>query len=119
MSRIKGVSKTFWFVLTTESLSWYKEEDERDKHFMLALDDLKLRDIEQGFMSRRNSYALVNPNGRNVYRVSNCLPCSIRTVSDVRFFQLCRITNSSNSPAKHLKKLMPGNPPSYELAFIP
>lgn len=77
MSRIKGVSKTFWFVLTTESLSWYKEEDERDKHFMLALDDLKLRDIEQGFMSRRYSYALVNPNGRNVYRVSNCLPCSI------------------------------------------
>jgi hypothetical protein len=36
---------------------------------MLPLDGLKLRDIEQGFMSRRYTFALFNPEGRNVYKV--------------------------------------------------
>lgn len=39
---------------------------------MLPLDGLKLRDIEQGFMSmsRRVTFALFSPDGRNVYKVS-------------------------------------------------
>jgi dynamin GTPase len=57
-------------VLTSESISWYKDEDEKEKKFMLPLDGLKLRDIEQGFMSRRHTFALFNPEGRNVYKVS-------------------------------------------------
>ena len=36
---------------------------------MLPLDGLKLRDLEQGFMSRRHMFALFNPEGRNVYKV--------------------------------------------------
>lgn len=36
---------------------------------MLPLDCLKLRDIEQGFMSRRHTFALFNPEGRNIYKV--------------------------------------------------
>lgn len=36
---------------------------------MLPLDGLKLRDVEQGFMSRRHTFALFNPEGRNVYKV--------------------------------------------------
>lgn len=42
---------------------------EKDKKYMLQLDGLKLRDIEQGFMSRRFAIGLFNPDGRNVYRV--------------------------------------------------
>lgn len=38
---------------------------------MLPLDSLKLRDIEQGFMSRRHTFALFNPEGRNIYKVHN------------------------------------------------
>lgn len=38
---------------------------------MLPLDGLKLRDIEQGFMSRRHTFALFNPEGRNIYKVSS------------------------------------------------
>lgn len=39
---------------------------------MLPLDGLKLRDIEQGFMSmsRRVTFALFSPDGRNVYKVN-------------------------------------------------
>jgi len=66
---MKGGSKDYWFVLTSESLSWFKDEEERDKKYMLPLDGLKLRDIESGFMSRRHTFALFNPEGRNVYKV--------------------------------------------------
>ena len=64
-----GGSRPYWFVLTSENISWYKDEDEREKKFMLPLDGLKLRDIEQGFMSRRHTFALFSPDGRNVYKV--------------------------------------------------
>lgn len=67
---ILGGSRPYWFVLTSENISWYKDEDEKEKKFMLPLDSLKLRDIEQGFMSRRHTFALFNPEGRNVYKVS-------------------------------------------------
>lgn len=67
---MKGGSRDYWFVLTSESISWFKDEEERDKKYMLPLDGLKLRDIEQGFMSRRHMFALFNPDGRNVYKVN-------------------------------------------------
>lgn len=66
---ITGGSRPYWFVLTSENISWFKDEDEKEKKFMLPLDGLKLRDIEQGFMSRRHTFALFNPEGRNVYKV--------------------------------------------------
>lgn len=66
---MKGGSRDYWFVLTSENISWYKDEEEREKKYMLPLDGLKLRDIEQGFMSRRHMFALFNPDGRNVYKV--------------------------------------------------
>ncbi|CRL00330.1 CLUMA_CG013603, isoform A [Clunio marinus] len=34
---------------------------------MLPLDGLRLRDIEQEFMSRRHTFALFNQEGRNIY----------------------------------------------------
>lgn len=70
---ITGGSRPYWFVLTSENISWYKDEDEKEKKFMLPLDGLKLRDIEQGFMSRRHTFALFNPEGRNVYKVRTFL----------------------------------------------
>lgn len=58
-------------------MSWYKDEEERDKKYMLPLDGLKLRDVEQGFMSRRHTFALFNPEGRNVYKVNGFLKIRI------------------------------------------
>jgi len=66
---MRGGSRDYWFVLTSESLSWYKDEEERDKKYMLPLDGLKLRDIEQSFMSKRHTFALFQADGRNVYKV--------------------------------------------------
>ncbi len=61
---LKGGSKDFWFVLTTENLSWYKDEEERDKKYMLPLDNLKIRDIESGFLSKRHIFALFSTEGK-------------------------------------------------------
>ncbi len=35
---------------------------------MLPLDQLKLRDLETSFMSRRHMFAIYNPEGRNVFK---------------------------------------------------
>ena len=64
---------------------------------MLPLDGLKLRDIEQGFMSRRHAIGLFNPDMRNVYKV-NRIKMSLLYAIDAliaRFIDR-RITNSSN-----------------------
>lgn len=78
-----GGSRPYWFVLTSESISWFKEEDEKEKKYMLPLDGLKLRDIEQGFMSRRHTFALFNPEGRNVYKDYKQLELSCENVDEV------------------------------------
>lgn len=46
---MKGGSRDYWFVLTSENISWFKDEEEREKKYMLPLDGLKLRDVEQVF----------------------------------------------------------------------
>ncbi len=42
---MKGGSRDYWFVLTSESISWYKDEEEKDKKYMLPLDGLKIKVI--------------------------------------------------------------------------
>lgn len=80
---MKGGSRPYWFVLTSESISWYKDEDEKEKKYMLPLDGLKLRDIEQSFMSRRHTFALFNPDGRNIYKDYKQLELSCESTDDV------------------------------------
>ena len=50
---------------------------------MLPLDQLKLRDMEAGFMSRRHMFAIYNPEGRNVYKDWKSLELSCETQDDV------------------------------------
>uniref|UniRef100_A0A8C0YKP1 dynamin GTPase n=1 Tax=Cyprinus carpio carpio TaxID=630221 RepID=A0A8C0YKP1_CYPCA len=68
ISIMKGGSKEYWFVLSAESLSWYKDEEEKEKKYMLPLDNLKLRDVEKGFMSTKHIFAIFNTEQRNVYK---------------------------------------------------
>ncbi|XP_061079854.1 dynamin-3 isoform X1 [Conger conger] len=68
ISIMKGGSKEYWFILTAESFSWYKDEEEKEKKYMLPLDNLKLRDVEKGFMSTKHIFAIFNTEQRNVYK---------------------------------------------------
>jgi len=80
---MKGGSRDYWFVLTSESLSWFKDEEEKDKKYMLPLDQLKLRDLETSFMSRRHMFAIYNPEGRNVFKDFKTLDLSCESQDDV------------------------------------
>lgn len=68
ISIMKGGSKEYWFILTAENLSWYKGEEEKEKKYMLPLDNLQIRDLEKGFMSSKHNFALFNTEQRNVYK---------------------------------------------------
>lgn len=83
MSMLKGGSKDYWFVLTAETLSWFKDEEEKDKKYMLSLDGLKIRDIESGFMSRRSVFSLFNSEtNANVYRDYKTLDLSCESAEE-------------------------------------
>ncbi|GFT20525.1 dynamin [Nephila pilipes] len=80
---MKGGSRDYWFVLTSELLTWYKDEEEKDRKYMLPLDGLKIKDIEAGFMSRRHTFALFNPDQRNVFKDYKQLELSCESQEEV------------------------------------
>ncbi|KAK3733066.1 hypothetical protein QZH41_008407 [Actinostola sp. cb2023] len=68
---MKGVgmgSKEYWFVLTAETIAWYRDEDEQEAKYQLRVDNLRLRDVEAGFMSKKVTFALFNPDTKNVFK---------------------------------------------------
>ncbi|XP_072014716.1 dynamin-1-like isoform X2 [Amphiura filiformis] len=83
VSLMRGGSKDYWFVLTAESISWFKDEEEKEKKYMLPLDGLRLRDIEQGFMSRRHTFGIFNPDTRNVYKDYKQLELSAESQEEI------------------------------------
>lgn len=83
ISFMKGGSKDFWFVLTAESISWYKDEEEKEKKFMIPLDGLKVKDLESGLFTK-HCFALFNPDsGRNVYKDYKQLELSAENQEEV------------------------------------
>ncbi|XP_055008803.1 dynamin-3 isoform X3 [Boleophthalmus pectinirostris] len=83
ISIMKGGSKEYWFVLTAESLSWYKDEEEKEKKYMLPLDNLKIRDVEKGFMSTKHVFAIFNTEQRNVYKDLRQIELACESQEDV------------------------------------
>lgn len=82
ISFVRG-SKDCWFVLTSDSLSWYKDDEEKEKKYMLPLDGIKLRDLEAGFMSRQHKFALFYPDGKNIYKDYKQLELSANNLDEV------------------------------------
>uniref|UniRef100_A0AAR2KM89 Dynamin-2 n=1 Tax=Pygocentrus nattereri TaxID=42514 RepID=A0AAR2KM89_PYGNA len=80
---MKGGAKEYWFVLTAETLSWYKDDEEKEKKYMLPVDNLKLRDIEKSFMSSKHIFALFNTEQRNVYKDYRQLELACETQDEV------------------------------------
>jgi len=84
ISFMKGGSKEFWFVLTAESLAWFKDEEEKDKKYMVSLDNLSLRDLQDaGFMKTKKAFALFNSEQRNVYKDYKQLELSAESQEEV------------------------------------
>ncbi|XP_067368538.1 dynamin 3a isoform X2 [Channa argus] len=83
ISIMKGGAKEYWFILTAESLSWFRDDEEKEKKYMLPLDNLKLRDVEKGLMSSKCVFALVNTEFRNVYKDYKCLELGCNSQEEV------------------------------------
>lgn len=85
---IRG-AKDFWFVLTSENLAWFKDDSEKEIQYILPLNGIKLRDLENKLISRRHTFGLFYANGRNVYKVNWLTPTFFSLV-----FCIARITNN-------------------------
>uniref|UniRef100_A0A3B3IB30 Dynamin GTPase n=2 Tax=Oryzias TaxID=8089 RepID=A0A3B3IB30_ORYLA len=80
---MKGGAKEYWFVLTAESLSWFKDDEEKEKKYMLPLDNLKVRDVEKSFMSSKHIFCIFNTESRNVYKDNRTLELACDSQDDV------------------------------------
>uniref|UniRef100_A0A1A8CNY0 Dynamin 2 n=1 Tax=Nothobranchius kadleci TaxID=1051664 RepID=A0A1A8CNY0_NOTKA len=83
ISIMKGGAKEYWFVLTAESLSWFKDDEEKEKKYMLPLDNLKVRDVEKSFMSSKHIFSIFNTESRNVYKDNRTLELACDSQDDV------------------------------------
>ena len=79
---------------------------------MLPLDQLKLRDIESTFMSRRFMFALYSSEGRNVFKdfKVNCLKRQICNLSHCCRLWICHV--------RHRMMWTPGKLLSWGLEYI-
>ncbi|KAK1879764.1 Dynamin-3 [Dissostichus eleginoides] len=83
ISIMKGGAKEYWFVLTAESLSWFKDDEEKEKKYMLPLDNLKVRDVEKSFLSSKHIFCIFNTESRNVYKDNRTLELACDSQEDV------------------------------------
>ena len=96
---IMRVGSEQWFVLTSETLSWFKDDKEDEKIFTLALEGLKIKDVESSFRTRRRSFVIYHPGGRNVYRDWKTLELSCETEEEVESWK-ASFTRASVLPEK-------------------
>ncbi|CAH8442908.1 unnamed protein product [Schistosoma turkestanicum] len=76
-SLLRGGSRYCWFVLTADTLTWYKDDEEREKRYVLPLDGLKQRSGDTGFFSKRPTFVLYHPDPKtNVYKDHKTLDLS-------------------------------------------
>ena len=76
-------TKEYFFVLSTDNLSWYSDSDQKEKKYMLQLENLKLRDIESGFIAKRPQFALYNTEGKNVYKEHKMLELAVDSAEEL------------------------------------
>lgn len=65
---MKGGSKGYWFILTPESLSWYKDDKAKAKKYVFPWDNLKVWDVDKSFMPSKHICIFFNKEQRAVYK---------------------------------------------------
>ncbi|CAH8479627.1 unnamed protein product [Heterobilharzia americana] len=76
-SLLRGGSRYCWFVLTADTLTWFKDDEEKEKRYVLPLDGLKQRAGDTGFFSKRPTFVLYHTDNKtNVYKDHKTLDLS-------------------------------------------
>eukprot|EP00126_Sphaerothecum_destruens_P011271 Sdes_comp20885_c1_seq1m17941 len=80
-----GSSKEFWFVLTAESFSWYKDEREKEQKQLIRLEGCLVRDLEKGgiFSAKKTPIELFNPNQKYLFKEHKSLELVCVSAEDV------------------------------------
>jgi len=99
---MKGSSKFFWFVLTSETLSWYKDDNENEKRTEFPLNGLRLRQESVGILNRRNVLTLYSPEGKSLNKVTISILGSDLRVANLSF----RKIRTSNRFQEHKQLVM-------------
>ena len=79
MALMKGRSKPYWFVLTSESLSWYTKPDQKEMKYRVSLENLRTKDIDMGYFSKKYGFCIFNSSGENVFKEHERLDLSCET----------------------------------------
>jgi len=82
---MRGGSKEFWFVLTTEALSWYKDDTLDEKKYTISLSpSLKLKQVEKkSVFGAHHNFQIFNEEARNVYKDHRTLDLTCTTAEDL------------------------------------
>lgn len=83
---LRGGPRNYWFVLTAESISWFKKENKEVMKHTLTLKDLKFRDFktEPGKPQKKEtSFVLFSPGRKNLYKSLGHLELTCQSAEDL------------------------------------
>lgn len=99
-SFMRSRSREYWFVLSTEHLSWFRDETEKDRKYMMQLEGLKFREADSGIISKRPTIQIFHPDGRNVYRDHKTLELSCVAQDDIEDWKAALASRAGVFPEK-------------------
>jgi hypothetical protein len=74
MSSVKA--KEFWFTLTSDMMTWYKDDEEKEVKYQLPLDGVRVVEAEDtGMFKRKFTFCLIHPMKKAIFKVRCC--CSL------------------------------------------
>ena len=74
MSSVKA--KEFWFTLTSDTLTWYKDDEEKEVKYQLPLDGVRVVEAEDtGMFKRKFTFCLVHPMKKAIFKVRHRAKC--------------------------------------------
>eukprot|EP00117_Sycon_ciliatum_P038424 scpid56430/ scgid4856/ Dynamin-1 len=78
VSVLRGGAKEYWFVLSTSSLAWYRDDTEDDQKYSMRLENVRLRESDAGVLtfSKKFHFTLYNSENKNVYKDHKTLELS-------------------------------------------
>ena len=79
--------KDYWFVLTEDSISWYKDETEKDVKQLFDTEGLKVKDVKGGTKTQKSSFCLFEMSGKPMYEKVAELEITATSIEDKESWQ--------------------------------
>jgi len=89
LGMMRGGSKEFWFVLTAESLSWFKDDQEKDNKYTIVLSpEMRLRPVEKkSVFGAHFIFQIFHTDNKNIFKDHKTLDLSCRDADSLETWQ--------------------------------